>query len=92
MPLANGKRKKVFPFWDRFNNQSSGKYIPAENKIRQNKNSKDFLLNTRQVFSIQNLETSQGNMEDKILGFQFKTVSAKRTRQSYKFHKLRHFV
>ena len=31
-------------------------------------------------------------MEDKILGFQFKTVSAKPTRPSYKFHKLRHFV
>ena len=31
-------------------------------------------------------------MEDKILGFQFKTVFAKPTRQSYKRQKLRHFV
>ena len=51
--------KKVFPFWERFN-QSLSKYIPAENKIRKNKNSKDFLLNTKQVFSIQNLENFSG--------------------------------
>ena len=38
--------KKVFPFWERFN-QSLSKYIPAENKIRKNKNSEDFLLNTK---------------------------------------------
>ena len=31
-------------------------------------------------------------MEDKILGFQFKTVSAKPTHQSHKLQKLRHFV
>ena len=55
MPLEKKKRKKVFPFWERFN-QSLSKYIPAENKIRKNKNSKDFLLKTKQVFSIQNLE------------------------------------
>ena len=29
---------------------ASNKYIPAENEIRKNKNSKDFLLNTKQVF------------------------------------------
>ena len=46
MPLENRKRKKVFPFWERFN-QSLSKYIPAENKIRKNKNSEDFLLNTK---------------------------------------------
>ena len=55
MPLEKKKRKKVFPFWERFN-QSLSKYIPAENKIRKNKNSEDFLLNTKQVFSGQNLE------------------------------------
>ena len=50
MPLENRKRKKVFPFWERFN-QSLSKYIPAEIKIRKNKNSEDFLLSTKQVFS-----------------------------------------
>ena len=55
MPLEKKKRKKVFPFWERFN-QSLSKYIPAENKIRKIKNSEDFLLNTKQLFSIQNLE------------------------------------
>ena len=50
MPFENRKRKKkVFPFWERFN-QSLGKNIPAENKIRKNENSEDFLLNTKQVF------------------------------------------
>ena len=55
MPLEKKKRKKVFPFWERFN-RSLSKYIPAENKIRKIKNSEDFLLNTKQLFSIQNLE------------------------------------
>ena len=59
MPLENRKRKKVFPFWERFN-QSLSKYIPAENKIRKNKNSEDFLLNTQQVFSARNLENFFG--------------------------------
>ena len=31
-------------------------------------------------------------MEDNIFSFQFKTVSAKPTRQSHKFQKLRHFA
>ena len=31
-------------------------------------------------------------MENKILGFQFKPVSAKPTRSIYKFQKLSHFV
>ena len=55
MPLENKKRKILFPFWDRFN-QTLGKYIPAENKIRKNKYFKDFLLNTKQVFSGLNLK------------------------------------
>ena len=59
MSLENRKRKKVFPFWERFN-QSLSKYIPAENKIRKNKNSEDFLLNTKQVFSGQNLKNFSG--------------------------------
>ena len=59
MPLGNTKRKKSISFWVRFN-QSLGKYIPAENKIRKNKNSKDFLVNTKQVFSIRNLENFPG--------------------------------
>ena len=58
MPLEKKKRKKVFPFWERFN-QSLSKYIPAENKIRKNKNSEDFLLNT-QAFSARNLENFFG--------------------------------
>ena len=62
MPLEKKKRKKVFPFWERFN-QSLSKYIPAENKIRKNKNSEDFLLNTKQVFSGQNLENLSGEYE-----------------------------
>ena len=53
------EQEKIFPFWERFN-QSWSKYIPAENKIRKNKNSKDFLLNTKQVFSGQNLENFSG--------------------------------
>ena len=59
MPFENRKRKKVLSFWERFN-QSLSKYIPAENKIRKNKNSKDFLLNAKQVFSIRNLENFSG--------------------------------
>ena len=59
MPLENRKKKKVFPFWERFNHSLS-KYIPAVNKIRKIKNSEDFLLNTKQVFSIQNLENVSG--------------------------------
>ena len=85
MPLEKKKRKKVFPFWERFN-QSLSKYIPAENKIRKNKNTEDFLLNKKFC------KTSLGNMEDKIFGFQFKPVPAKSTRPSYKFQKLRHFI
>ena len=57
MPLENRKRKKIFPFCERFN-QSLSKYMPAENKIR--KNSKDFLLNTKQAFSGRNLENFSG--------------------------------
>ena len=48
MPLENRKIKKN-PFCERFK-QTLSKYIPAENKIRKNKNSEDFLLNTKQVF------------------------------------------
>ena len=62
MPLENRKRKKVFPFWKRFN-QSLGKYIPTENKARKNKNSEDFLLNIKKVFSIRNLENYSGEYE-----------------------------
>ena len=51
--------KKVFPFWERFN-QSLSKYIPAEKKIRKNKNLEDILLNTKEVFSIRNLENFSG--------------------------------
>ena len=59
MPLEIRKRKKMFLFWERFS-QTLSKYIPAENKIRKNKNSKDFLLNTKQVFSGRNLENFSG--------------------------------
>ena len=53
------KEKKVFPFWEHFN-QSLSKYVPAEKKIRKHKNSEDFLLNIKQVFSIWNLENFSG--------------------------------
>ena len=46
MPLESRKRKKIFSFSER-SNQSLSKYIPAENKIRKNENSTDFLLNTK---------------------------------------------
>ena len=58
MPPEIRKRKKI-PFWECFN-QTLSKYIPAENKIRKNKNSEDFLLNTKQVFSGQNLKNFSG--------------------------------
>ena len=45
MPLENRKRNKIYPFWEPFN-QTLNKYIPSENKIRKNKSSEDFLLNT----------------------------------------------
>ena len=50
LQLENRKRKKMFPVWERFK-QTFSKYIAAENKIKKNKKSKDFLLNTKQVFS-----------------------------------------
>ena len=59
MLLENRKGKKVFPFWERCN-QSLSKYIPAEDKIRTNKNFENFLLNTKQVFSIRNLVNFPG--------------------------------
>ena len=43
MPLENRKRKKIFPFWEPFN-QTLNKYIPAENKIRKNKSSAEHLI------------------------------------------------
>ena len=49
----------MFPFWERFN-QTLSKHIPAANIAGKNKNSEDFLLNTKQVFSIQNLENFSG--------------------------------
>ena len=55
MALENRKRKKIFLFEEHFN-QSLSKYIPAENKIRKDKNFKDFWLNTKQVFSGGHLE------------------------------------
>ena len=92
MSLKKNLLFRLVPFWERFN-QSLSKYIPAEKKIKKNKNFEDFLLNTTQkYFQAEIWKTSLGNMEDKILGFQFKTVSAKPTRPSYKFQKLRHFV
>ena len=45
MPLENTKRKKIYPFWEPFN-QTLNKYIPAEDKIRKNKSFEDFLLDT----------------------------------------------
>ena len=59
------EKEKICPFWERFS-QTLNKHIPAENKIRKNKKSEDFLLNTKQVYR----KTSLENIEDKILGFQ----------------------
>ena len=59
MPLENRKRKQNILILGRFN-QTLSKYIPAENKIRKYKNSEDFLLNTKQVFSGRNLENISG--------------------------------
>ena len=59
MLLEIRNRRNIFLFWERFN-QTLSKYIPAENKIRKNKNSEDFLLNTKQVFSGRNLENFYG--------------------------------
>ena len=84
MSLENRKRKNIFPFRECFN-QTLSKYIPSENKIRKNKNYKDFLLNTNKYFQAEIWKTSLENMEDKILGFQFEPVSAKPTRPIYKF-------
>ena len=56
------KKKKSISIlvWERFN-QCSSKYIPAaKSKARKNKNFEDFLLNTKQVFSTQNLEIFSG--------------------------------
>ena len=55
MSLENRNRKKHISIWEYFN-QTLGKYIPAENKIRKIKNYKDLLLKTKQVFSGQNSE------------------------------------
>ena len=59
MPLENRKRRKILQLWVCFN-QTLSKYIPVENKLRKNKNSEDFLLNTKQVFSGRNLENFSG--------------------------------
>ena len=59
MTLENRKRKKIFLFGEHFN-QSLSKYIPTENKIRKDKNFKDFWLNTKQVFSGGDLENFTG--------------------------------
>ena len=53
------EKEKNISILGRFN-ESLSKYIPAENKIRKNKNSEDFLLNTKQVISGRNLENFSG--------------------------------
>ena len=58
MPLENRKRKKIFQFWERLN-QTLSRYIPAEKK-KENRNYKDFLPNTKQVFAGGNLENLSG--------------------------------
>ena len=55
----NIEKEKIYPFWERFN-QTLNKYISAENDIRKNKNSKDFKLITKEVFSHRNLENFSG--------------------------------
>ena len=47
-------RRKNGCFW-KILNQTLNKYTADENKIKKNKNSKDFLLNTKQVFSRRSL-------------------------------------
>ena len=51
----NKKRKNRYSFWECFN-QTLNKFIAAENKIRTNKNSADFILNKKQVLSRVNWE------------------------------------
>ena len=60
--LENRKRKKIFPLWERFI-QTLSKYIPAESKIRKNKNSEKFLLSTKLVLSGRNLQNFSGEYE-----------------------------
>ena len=60
MPLENRKRKNYVRFENITFNQNLNKYIPAENKIKKNKNSEDFLLNTKHLFSRRNLENLSG--------------------------------
>ena len=84
MPAENRKSKKKYPLWERFN-QTLIKYISHENHTRKIKNSEDFLLNTKQVFSRWSLESFSGEYGRWIwiLGFQFEPVPAKRSRPSY---------
>ena len=51
MPLVNRKRKKNIKFNYFEQIHTLNKDISAENEIRKNKNSEDFLLNPKQVFS-----------------------------------------
>ena len=53
------EKEKIYLFWERLN-QTLKKCIPAENKIKKNKNSEDFLLNIKQVFSCRYLENLSG--------------------------------
>ena len=52
---------------------------------------KIFCWTQNKYFHAKIWKTSQENMEDKILDFQFEPVSAKPTLSLYKFQKLRHF-
>ena len=57
-------------------------YVLHRNKIRKNKNPKNFLQNAKQEFLWQSLESFSGeyyNMESKILNFQFEPVCTNQT-------------
>ena len=94
MPLENRKRKKVFPFWfgNVLTNVRASIYQLLRAKQGKIKTLKTSCLTQNKYFQPEIWKSSQGNMEDKIFGFQFEPVSAKPTRPSYKFQKLRHFV
>ena len=85
------KEKKYFHFGNVLTNLWTSIY-QLRTKQAKIKSPKTSCWTQNKYFQSEIWKTSQGNMEDKILGFQFKPVSAKPTRPSYKFHKLRHFV
>ena len=59
MPPENRKRQKVYTRLE-YVNQFLNNYVLHENKIRKNKNLKNFLQNAKQEFPCQSLESFSG--------------------------------